>query len=146
MPVRLRGHHFLCMLTYKGLGYSAPFIATMSAIIDRVDTGTPVELVQGADDICGGLTEACRAATGHDCDDPDTLRMDGLARAAVERLLGRDLSEAMPVSRADIMRLRAAFAKGDVRRACAACQWDRLCTSIAADGFADARLGRGGAS
>jgi hypothetical protein len=145
MPVRLRGHHFLCMLTYKGLGYSAPFIATMTEVIGRVDAGAPLELASGPDEICAGLTEACRAATGHDCLDPDTLRMDAVARADVERLLGRDLSVAAPVTSGEVARLRAAFAKGDVRRACAACPWHAICTRIAEGGFGDAMLGRGGA-
>jgi uncharacterized protein len=129
------------MLTYKGLGYSQAFVANMTAVVDRIGQGAPVQVVTGPDDICGGLTAACRAASGHDCGRAETLDLDRIALAEVAGLLGRDLSG--PVLARDISRLRGAFQAGTIRGGCAGCPWHDLCDGIAADRFAGARLGVG---
>jgi uncharacterized protein len=140
MPVRLRGHHFLCILTYKGLGYSKPFTRNMDNVIARIGNGAQIMLREGPDDICGGLTEACRAASGHDCSDVDMLKMDSVAVEAVENVLGRQLRDAAPVTPAELEILRAHFASGALRRACARCPWFYTCTEIASAGFAETHL------
>lgn len=142
MPVRLRGHHFLCILTYMGLGYSAPFVAAMDATVDAIRSGRPVVLADGPDDICAGLTEACRLASGHDCEKAETRLLDDVAVHDVEALLGRNLSEAKPLGIGEIATLRSAFADGTIRRACAKCPWLATCNTIVAEGFAETRLNR----
>jgi uncharacterized protein len=137
MPVRLRGHHFLCILTYRGAGYSAPFVANMSAMVDRIAAGAKVEVITGPDDICGGLTPACRAASGHDCQRADTMALDRIALSQVGNLLGRGLDG--PLTADEFATLRRAFAAGDIRGACAACPWYDFCTDIAAAGYAGVR-------
>ena len=51
--VRLRGHHLLCLLTYKGLGYSPEFVAGMTARVTTVhedaEGNTHIGVVVGAD-------------------------------------------------------------------------------------------------
>lgn len=140
MPVRLRGHHFLCILTYKGEGYSPNFVANMSLLVSAISAGRYVALVTGADDICAGLTENCRATIDHDCNATDTLHLDQLAIDAVSALLERDLSIAQPLTSNDIALLREAYALGTIRAACADCAWKSLCDSIARSGFEGARL------
>ena len=56
--MRLRGHHFLCLLTYKGLGYTPAFVENMTAIATRINAGAKVILHPGPDDICAALTPA----------------------------------------------------------------------------------------
>jgi uncharacterized protein len=140
VPVPLRGHHFLCMLTYKGMGYSKPFVDNMSAVIARIASGAEVQLIVGADAICGGLTDACRSASGHDCNAADTLTMDEIAIEAVSRALNRDIRQLSPILPSEIEALRAAFAFGSVRKACARCPWFETCTAIAASGFEGVHL------
>ena len=41
MPVRLRGHHFLCILTYRGHGYTPSFVANMTEIVADIAGGDP---------------------------------------------------------------------------------------------------------
>lgn len=140
MPVRLRGHHFLCMLTFRGLGYSAEFTANMAAKIDNIKNGAPVIIVEGPDDICAGMSKACINATGHDCRMADIVAMDETARLDVEMLLGRNLIHSKPVNTSELDLLRRAFAKGSIRRACAGCSWFELCNQIAADNFSGTHL------
>jgi hypothetical protein len=54
MTVRLRGHHLLCLLGYRGMGYSPEYVANMTAVHERLrrEPQTPVALVDGPDDLC----------------------------------------------------------------------------------------------
>jgi hypothetical protein len=85
VPVRLRGHHFLCLLTYKGLGYTSAFVENMSAIVAAINAGRPVMLVKGADDICNALSAADRVACDHDCMTADVAKCDEQAMQQVPR-------------------------------------------------------------
>ena len=64
-PIRIRGHHLLCMLGFRGLGYSDEFVSNMRRIVDRVmgDPDTVLELIAGCDAIC----EACPHQVGGYC-------------------------------------------------------------------------------
>ncbi len=87
-PVRLRGHHFLCLLTYKGLGYTPAFVENMTAVATRINAGAKVILHPGPDDICAALTPADRAACNHDCAKPETEALDDMAEKATVAVLG----------------------------------------------------------
>lgn len=139
-PIRLRGHHFLCMLTYRGLGYSAEFTANMTAKISRIKAGAPVILVVGPDDICTGMSKACKHATGHDCAMADIVDMDETARGAVENILERPLNMAAPISSIELKRLRIAFSKGSIREACTGCSWFEVCNQIVDEHYSGTHL------
>ncbi len=140
MPVHLRGHHFLCMLTYRGLGYSAEFTANMTARIGDIRASAPVILISGPDDICAGMSRACSHAAGHDCKAHEILAMDTVARKAVEAVLMRDLTIAAPVTKSELDRLRAAFASGSTRAACSGCTWFEVCNQIVAENYCGTHL------
>ncbi len=140
VPVLLRGHHFLCILTYKGEGYSLAFVENMTRQVEAIRSGRPVMLVEGPDAVCAGLTEACRANVQHDCGAADTRRLDGLAQEAVSRVLDRDLALANTLSAKDIERLREHYASGAIRAACVECSWKPFCDTIAGENFAGTLL------
>ncbi len=52
--MKLRGHHLLCVLGFKGMGYSQSFIDNMAEVVAQLmDSHDPaVEIVEGPDDIC----------------------------------------------------------------------------------------------
>lgn len=54
-PVRIRGHHLLCMLGFRGLGYSPEFVAAMHAVVKefRANPVLPIVVVTECDLICG---------------------------------------------------------------------------------------------
>lgn len=52
--MRLRFHHLLCILGFRGLGYDEKFVEGMKRIVQGIK-GNPnleIELVNGCDDIC----------------------------------------------------------------------------------------------
>lgn len=136
MTVRLRGHHLLCMLTYKGEGYSPAFIANFDSIIARVAQGEAVELVKGADDICTCLL--AEKADAHCLNESVSLR-DELALAQIENE-AFSLGKKFTLDAKKLSSLRAAFAQKRIRAACDGCEWHALCTAIADNGFKNARL------
>jgi uncharacterized protein len=140
MPVQLRGHHFLCILTYRGKGYTEQFAARMTAVVEAVNAGAPVILASGPDHICAGLSERCRSDVRHDCLAAEILELDKMAAGAVSGVLGRDLSNAAALGKTDIELLRAAYAAGGIRAACEGCSWKDFCDGIVSEDFAETLL------
>jgi hypothetical protein len=128
--VRLRAHHLLCILTFAGEGYSPAFVANMAAIVARIGSGEPIEVVAGPDDICAPLAGS---ADAH-CHESSVLGRD---REALSALPG---DRPLVLDRAAVAALRDQFAAGTIRGACAGCSWFGLCTAIASAGYAGASL------
>jgi hypothetical protein len=137
-PVRLRPHHLLCMLTYAGKGYSEAFTAGFDAIVARLSRGAPVQVVDGPDDICAPLRHD---ATAH-CQSDSVRQRDQRAAADLHALLQRPVAAGtlLTLDGPSLVAWRQAFAQGRTRAACAGCEWQSLCSAIAADGFGAARL------
>jgi hypothetical protein len=135
--VRLRPHHLLCILTFAGEGYSPAFVANLAGIVARIAAGEPIELIDGADDICQPL----EGSDDTHCREPSVRRRD---REALRQLAAADppLPGARPLvlESATIAALREHFAAGTIRGACAGCPWFGLCTGIASAGYAVASL------
>jgi uncharacterized protein len=130
-PIRLRPHHLLCILSYKGVGYTPGFTANMTTIVEAISNGAPILVKPGPDAICAGLM-AHDAAQCH-CNEAKTQQMDQQAYADLKALL--PLESSFPLKPADIAALRAAFAAGSIRHACNDCSWQSFCTEIAQSGF-----------
>lgn len=52
--IRLRGHHLLCLLGYRGMGYSPAYVENMTKVQRQLRTNelTRVQIVAGPDDLC----------------------------------------------------------------------------------------------
>lgn len=136
-PVRLRGHHLLCILTYVGKGYSAGFVAAMDAVVDRIRAGAPVDLVDGPDDICAALMD--EAAEPH-CVLASAADRDVKAIAAMAAVLHVRPAPGGRLGTFPMEAARAAFRTGATREACRGCPWTDLCTAVAETRFAGTRL------
>ena len=138
MTVRLRAHHLLCILTYVGKGYTPAFTANYDEVAERVGRGEDIVLVSGPDDICAPLLNE---------DDPHCHRKSVIGRDAhaadvLTELLPHPIRVGVRLQLCEktLARMRHAFARGTIRRACVGCTWAPLCTSIARDNYADARV------
>lgn len=51
---RLRGHHLLCLLGYRGMGYSKEYIDNMTQLHQTLRTypETRIQLISGPDELC----------------------------------------------------------------------------------------------
>ena len=71
--LRFRPHHLLCMLTYKGNGYSKSFVENFDLLIERMNASSvTLEICKGPDDICAPRLCDPTDATCH-CHDTDLL-------------------------------------------------------------------------
>lgn len=140
MPVRLRGHHFLCILTYRGYGYTPAFVENMTAIVGQIAGGRPVQLGEGPDAVCGGLTADDRSACNHDCGKAETRELDHVAVAEIGQALGIDFARPLIIDQPMVGLLRSAFADRSIRSACRRCPWSDFCTEIAAEAFSATKL------
>lgn len=135
-PIRLRPHHFLCILTYVGKGYTRRFTRGFDRIVREMKRGRPVALVEGPDDICIGLVG--RQFRTH-CHSADVKQRDRGARRDL-RLKLNEARKAAAMTPLRVRRLRQAYARNSIRSGCAACGWKKLCDRVAAADFAGCKL------
>lgn len=116
MSIELRGHHLLCLLGYRGMGYSPAFTRNMTAVYERLrrHPDTIIAVTGGPDALCACFPadkpNHCRSATVHERDD------------AVLRLLGLSVGERVAWS--DVhSRIRRGMTPADIPRLCATCPW-----------------------
>ncbi|MGI3903147.1 MAG: DUF1284 domain-containing protein [Janthinobacterium lividum] len=140
MPVKLRPHHLLCVLTYVGKGYSPAFVAQYDRVAARLSAGEALLVVDGPDDICATIVDT----VGSHCRGTSASTRDRLAAERVGALLGRSVASGavLELGREQLGALRHAFANGQLRSACVGCEWERLCDSIAERGFTGVRITR----
>lgn len=137
MTIHLRPHHFLCLLTYAGKGYSPAFVANYDRIAARLAQGEDIEIVKGPDDVCAPLLSGsdphCWRDSVVERDNKavlDLLKLNLAVEAGARITLDADM----------LARMRTAFARGLTRSGCAGCEWADLCTSIAEEDFAGTRV------
>lgn len=51
-PIKLRGHHLLCLHFFTGEGYNPEFIENLKEILIRARSGEEIEVCSGVDDVC----------------------------------------------------------------------------------------------
>lgn len=141
MTVRLRAHHLLCMLTFAGEGYSPAFTENYRSIARRLSAGEEIERVSGPDDICAPLM----AGADPHCLKASEIDRDAAAAEAVAHLLGSKIEPGSTINLDArlLSNLRRNFASGDIRQACRGCEWESLCTGIAAEGYQRTLVNRG---
>ncbi len=134
MSVKLRGHHLLCILTFVGHGYSRAFSENYKTVVQRLNAGEPVVLVDGPDDICAALIKEDADPHCFTCSvtERDTAALE-VVRAVLERPLG--IGEELVLTADMIALLRGAYGKGKMAAACNGCEWQQLCDDIAKNGF-----------
>lgn len=138
MTIRIRPHHFLCMLTFLGKGYTAPFVRNYTRIVDRLNSGEALEIVDGPDDICKPML----AEADHHCHKESIRERDDTASRRIHDLLGLDMEpgQKLTLTHWQIEALRDAYADGMFRTACEGCEWQAMCSSIAAKNYRGCRL------
>lgn len=117
MAIRLRGHHLLCLLGFRGMGYSVDFCANMTAIYEtlRKEPQTEVEIITGPDDVC----RAYPPDKANHCEGT----VYGLDEAVLKKLgllAGTKESWSSLCSR-----VAASMVPEDISRLCTTCPWEK---------------------
>lgn len=117
MNMKLRGHHLLCVLGYRGRGYSKEFCENMTFIYEtlRVKPDTLIEIIKGSDDIC----KHCPKKHHLQCE--NVYEMD----SSILNKIG--LCPEMKLSWSEICKqIKAKLIPEDISNLCRTCQWRSL--------------------
>lgn len=124
-PVEIRAHHLLCLLGFRGLGYSPEFVEKMGEVAGelRSNAATPITILAECDVICG----ACPHNKGNKC----RKKRNSAARVrekdlAVLRHLGLEVGAQMSVAQAWAIVKEKVTAKDLAKELCRRCQWRGL--------------------
>ena len=135
-PVRLRGHHFVCLQFFRGKGYSDAFVENLRTIVARA-TETPAVVVAGADDVCGACTGLARdgSCLNPQASDMEVNRNDRFAW----RILGVAPGDRLSLAEARKRLAADAISAGRWRLdACVGCIWESECEDSWDDLLGDA--------
>lgn len=121
-PTRLRGHHFLCLYGFRGLGYSGHFVRNMTALLRAIQEEPErlVEVVEVADDIC----QACPHLQNGGCrkrGEESESNVGGHDRKVLRRL-GIEAGEVLP-ARQIFRRIEEHILPEDLPSLCERCRW-----------------------
>ena len=133
-PLRLRPHHVLCSIGFRGHGYSDGFVANMTAVVDGIlqapgGDKTPVNLTADADDICGPCTRRRGKCCGNEL---KISQLDARHAAALGITPGSQHTWGELKARA-----KSSVAPSDLDWLCADCQW--LPMGLCKDALAELR-------
>ena len=117
----LRPHHALCVGFFRGKGYSAAFVANMSAFIGALRAQNPLLSLRGAPDpLCGSCPHNALGV----CDSADKVaRYDDAAL----RLLGLDDGAKLRWSELTARVRERILDPGKLAAVCGDCQWHGIC-------------------
>jgi uncharacterized protein len=112
----LRGHHLLCLLGYRGMGYSEEYVENMTKVHDRLreHPETMVQLVTGPDDLCAHFP----CGKPYHCQDRNVHERD----EQIARSLGITVDNALPWRDIEA-RIARKLVPADIPRLCATCPW-----------------------
>lgn len=131
---RLRGHHLLCLLGYRGMGYSAQYVANMTQIHQtlRADPETKVRLVAGPDDLCVKFPESqvCH------CEDTHIYERD----AAILEKLNLEIGQTLPWTDIEDL-IKQNVVSGDILNLCSTCSWRSY--GVCEEGIDEMKAGKG---
>ncbi|MBN2980878.1 MULTISPECIES: DUF1284 domain-containing protein [Cohnella] len=133
MTIRLRGHHLLCLLGFRGKGYSEEFCVNMTSVYEtlRADPDTPIAIIEGPDDICRAFP----------ADQPNHCHNESVYRKDRDILLKLGLRPGLNASWTEIVgRVTEHVRPRDIDRFCHDCPWQPL--GLCQEGVAHIRSGR----
>ncbi|MDD9266905.1 DUF1284 domain-containing protein [Paenibacillus sp. MAHUQ-63] len=131
-PIGLRGHHLLCLLGYRGMGYSKEFCENMTGVYEtlRAHPETVIRVVLGPDDLCAAFP----ADQVAHCENRTVYDRDAEIVAKLGLQAGMELSWSAVCGK-----VAAQVTPGDIGHLCATCRWESY--GVCADGVRIIREG-----
>lgn len=126
MTVRsFRAHHFMCIATYRGKGYSADFVENMNRVWAAAKAGEVgvVQATAEADPICGACPHL------QDTADPVSCRFHASISSRDRKMIAAmGWEENQQVSFADVMDDVHARHRDLMDKVCTGCDWVPICS------------------
>jgi|WetSurSiteA1Bulk_404760.scaffolds.fasta_scaffold35259_2 uncharacterized protein len=81
-PIKLRGHHLICLHFFHGEGYSPEFVTSLHELLRKAFAGEEIAVQSGPDDVCEMCPHLRVGACSYDKGADDEIReMDKTALA-----------------------------------------------------------------
>jgi len=123
--IRLRGHHLICLQFFQGEGYSPQFVENLNRVIQKASSGTPIAVVEGADDVCVACPHIDDGRCAHKPDSENTIRLlDEMALG----LLGVEPYQSVKWNQ--MKEFTMAIPDSGLAVFCRDCDWEKLCRKI----------------
>ncbi|MDP2729276.1 MAG: DUF1284 domain-containing protein [Dehalococcoidales bacterium] len=123
-PLDIRAHHLLCILGFRGLGYSQEFVAKMGKVVEELTSNStfPITIIAGCDAICRSCPHNKNDRCRKKADSEERVRAKDLA--VLERL---GLEAGTQITPAEVWgRVKESFSANEIRKICRKCQWLEL--------------------
>ena len=123
-PLKIRAHHLLCMLGFRGLGYSPEFIAMMGKVVEgfRSNSTFPITVVTECDVLC--------ASCPHNKENKCVKKVDSERKVKtkdLEVLQRLDLKTGTQITAGKVLaRIRGKLTVKDIAEVCQDCEWREL--------------------
>ena len=125
-PLKIRGHHLLCVQGFQGYGYSPEFVANLAEIAERLKSqpDTEIELAVECDAICS----VCPHREGQECrKKPESAgRVSAHDRRVLSRL-GLQAGSRMEIAAAFSLANARLGSRSEAREVCGKCRWQEQC-------------------
>ena len=136
--LEIRAHHLLCILGFRGFGYSQEFIVKMEKVVKELDANAtfPITVMAECDVICA----SCPHNRGNKClKEADSEAKIKNRDLEVLQRLDFEVGAQMPVAEV-WTRIRAKLTLRDVAEICLTCEWQKF--GYCAQGLARLRIGQ----
>lgn len=118
----LRAHHLICILGFRGLGYSPDYVANMSQIVAQLRSSpqTLIEVVSKPDDLCA----PCPFLKEEGCQErgPESEEVVRNRDLAIMEKLNVMVGDKITWARVE-ERVHSSISPEDLDRICQDCQW-----------------------
>jgi uncharacterized protein len=137
-PLRLRGHHLLCVHGFRGMGYSPSFVEKMWEIVKDIrdeEKDFPIQVVVALDDAC--FTCPHHGESTCQADPNSNEHVMSMDRKVIEHL---GIEENEVYLKSQLLRLTARKVRPeDLNHLCDKCSW--LPYGVCKEGIANVRAG-----
>ncbi len=120
-PLKIRAHHLLCILGFRGLGYSQEFIAVMGKVVEELRSNAmfPITVIAECDIICA----SCPHNKENEClKKADSEREVKARDLEVLERLGLEVGTQMPAGKV-WERVKERLSSIDIAEICRECEW-----------------------
>ena len=120
-PLRIRAHHLLCILGFRGLGYSPQFVAVMGKVVKELssDATLPIIVIAECDVICASCPHNRENECREKADSEQKVKAKDLA---VLQRLGFETGTEMPAGKAR-QKIKESLSAKDIMEICPDCEW-----------------------
>lgn len=123
-PLEIRAHHLLCILGFRGLGYSQEFIAMMGKVVEELNSNStfPITIIAECDIICSSCPHNKNNKCRKKVDSEEKVKARDLE---VLQRLGLEAGSQIMLAKV-WGRVKESFSATEIRKICRNCQWLEL--------------------